>query len=160
MPTADRTTIRATIDQFVTLLRANLTAEPPTATKPVRRVEVGEAGSQEYPRPFLTVRLARVRPLATTDGDRIFDVSMELRLVTDVSSSDPHGTVLDKIGAIEDYLDGLIPAGVLDGSEGFEDREWTFEYPRSTSGTRVAAAKAVQTCVVKVKRGQNRTPAA
>lgn len=159
MPTPDRTTLKAAVQQFVTVLRANLTAEPPTAAKPLRRVESGASGWQEYPRPFLTVRLARVRPIATVDQDKVFEVVMELRLVTDVAGSDPHDAVLDKVGALEDALDALIPAGVLDGAEGFDDRAWTIEYPKTTSGTRVAAARAEQTVIVKVQRGKNRLPA-
>jgi hypothetical protein len=159
MPTPDRTTIKAALQQFVTLLRANLTAEPPTALKPLRRVEMGDAGFQEYARPFLAVRLVRVRPVATTDGDRVFEVGVELRLVTDVTTADPHDAVLDKIGAVEDYLDGLIPAGVIDGAEGFDDRVWSVEVPKATSAARAAAATAAQTMIVKVQRGQNRQPA-
>ncbi len=159
MPTPDRTTIKAAIQQFVTLLRTNLVAEPPTATRPFRRVEVGDSGSQEYPRPFLTIGLARTRPLATADGDKVIEVALELRLVTDVTTADPHDAVLDKIGAIDDYLDGLIPAGVIDGAEGFDDRVWAMEYPKATSGARVAAATGTQTFVVKVQRGYNRLPA-
>jgi hypothetical protein len=67
--------------------------------------------------------------------------------------------VLDKIGALEDYLDGIVDAGVLEGAEGFDDRIWTFEYPNTTSGARAAAATASQTFVVKVQREHNRVPA-
>lgn len=94
------------------------------------------------------------------DNDKLAEVSMTLRMVTDVSASDPHEAILDKIGAVEDYFDGIIDTGVIEGAEGFDAREWTFDYPRTTAGARVASATAKQTFVVKVQRGQNREPAA
>ena len=159
MPTADRTTVKAAIQEFVNKLQTNLIAEPPTATKPLRRVEVGDTGSEEYPRPFLSVRLTRVRPVGTSDNDKLIEVSSELRLVTDVSGSDPHDTVLDQLGAIEDYLDSIVDTGMLDGAEGFDDRTWSIDYPRFSSGMRLAVAEAKQVFIVKVERGQNREPA-
>lgn len=160
MPTADRTTIRAAVDALMTKLRANLVASPPTATKPFRRIEIGEGGVGEYPRPYMTLALSRVRPIGAVDNDKVFEVTMTLRLVTDATAADPHGAMLDKIGATEDYLDGIVDTGVLEGSEGYDDRVWTFGYPRTTSGARAATAEAMQTFVVKVQRGQNRVPAA
>ncbi len=160
MPTADRTTIKAAIDELVNKLRTNLTAIPPTSAKPFRRVEVGDTGTQEYPRPFLTVRLVRTRPIGMVDGDKVMEVSTALRLVTDVSASDPHGAMLDKIGALDDYLDSVRTNGVIAGAEGFDDRVWTFDYPKATAGSRVATAEATQTFVVKVQRTFNRVPAA
>lgn len=159
MPTADRTTIKAAIDELVNKLRTNLAAIPPTATKPFRRVEVGDAGTQEYPRPFLTVRLVRTRPIGVVDDDKVMEVITVLRVVTDVSASDPHGAMLDKIGALDDYLDSIRAGGVIAGAEGFDDRVWTLDYPRPTSGSRVASAEATQTFVVKVQRTFNRVPA-
>ena len=160
MPTADRTTIKAAIDELVNKLRTNLAANPPTATKPFRRIEVGEAGTAEYPRPFLTVRLVRARPIGVVDDDKVLEIATGLRMVADVSASDPHGAILDKIGALDDYLDTIRDSGVIAGAEGFDDRVWTFDYPRATSGSRVAAAEATQTFVVKVQRTYNRVPAA
>ena len=160
MPTPDRTTIKAAIEELTDKLQANLVAEPPTAVKPFRRVEVGQAGVEEYPRPFLTLMLTRARPIAVVDNDKVIEVTMTLRLVMDVSGSDPHAAMLDSIGAIDDYLDSLIDAGVLEGAEGFDDRVWTFEYPAETAGVRAAVASATQTFVVKVEREQNRVPAA
>ena len=160
MPTPDRTTIKAAIEELTDKLQANLVAEPPTAVKPFRRVEVGPAGVEEYPRPFLTLMLTRARPIAVVDNDKVIEVTMTLRLVMDVSGSDPHAAMLDSIGAIDDYLDSLIDAGVLEGAEGFDDRVWTFEYPAGTVGARAAVASATQAFVVKVEREQNRVPAA
>lgn len=159
MPTADRTTIKAAIDELVNKLRTNLAAIPPTAAKPFR-IEVGDAGVQEYPRPFLTVRLVRTRPIGVVDDDKVMEVATTLRMVTDVSASDPHGAMLDKIGALDDYLDSIRNSGVIAGAEGFDDRVWTFDYPRPTSGSRVASAEATQSFIVKVQRTFNRVPAA
>ncbi len=159
MPTSDRTTIKAAIEELTDKLQTNLVADPPTATKPFRRVEVHEAGVEEYPRPFLTLTLSRTRPIGVTDNDKLIEVAMTLRMVTDVSASDPHAAMLDKIGALEDYLDSIVDAGVIEGAEGFDNRVWTFEYPRTTAGVRTAAASATQTFVVKVERQQNREPA-
>ena len=159
MPTADRTTIKAAIEELTTKLRTNLVADPPTDAKPFRRVEVASAGVEEYPRPFLTLLLTRAQPIGITDNDKLLEVTMTLRVVTDVSASDPHDAILDKIGALDDYLDSILDSGVIDGAEGFDDRAWTFDYPRATAGARVASASATQTFVVKVEREQNREPA-
>jgi len=159
MATPDRTTIKAAIEELTTKLRANLTADPPTAVKPFRRIEVATGGVEEYPHPFLTLMLARTRPVGVIEDDKLLEVSMALRMVTDVSASDPHEAILDKIGAIEDYFDSILDTGVIEGAEGFDDREWTFDYPHATAGARVASAAAVQTFVVKVERQHNREPA-
>ncbi len=145
---------------LTTKLQTNLVADPPTATKPFRRVRVGPTGDEEYPRPFLTVQLARIRPIATVDGDKLIEAAVTLHLVTDVTQSDPHDALLDKVGAVDDYLDSIRDTGVIEGAEGFDDREWTFDFPRTTAGARLASAKASQTFVVKVEREQNREPAA
>ena len=80
-----------------------------------------------------------------------------LRVVTDVVVADPLSAVLDKVTAIEDYLDDIIDTGVIEGAEGFDDRVWSFEYP--SAGARMAVATATQTFIVKVERGNNRVPA-
>ena len=160
MATPDRTTIKATIEDLATKLTTNLVADPPTATKPFRRVVVGASGVEEYPRPFLSMLLTRAQPLGVTDNDKVVWMTMTLRVVTDAAEADPHEAILDKIGALDDYFDSIVDSGVISGAEGFDDRAWTFEYPRATAGARVATATAAQTFVVKVERGQNREPAA
>ncbi len=160
MPTADRTTIKAAIEELTDKLRVNLVASPPTAAKPFRRVEVSDGEGDEYARPFMTLQLLRTRPVGVVDNDRLVAVSMEMRIATDLSASDPHAAILDKIGAVEDYFDSIVDTGVLEGAEGFDDRTWTVGYPRVTAGARMATALATQTFVVKVERNQNREPAA
>ena len=159
MPTADRTTIKAVIEDLTTKLRANIVADPPTDSRPFRKMEIAAAGVEEYPRPFLTLQLIRSRVVGVTDNDKLLEVTMSFRLVTDVSALDPHAAILDKIGAVEDYFDSLIDIGVLDGSEGFDNRIWKIDYPKTTSGSRVGVALAEQSFVVKVERQQNREPA-
>ena len=160
MPTPDRTTIKAAIAELTDKLQANLVADPPTAVKPFRRIEVGVGSGEEYPRPFVTLTLTRTAPVSVVNDNKVIKVTMALRLVTDVSASDPHEAMLDKIGAVDDYLDSLVDSGVLEGAEGFDDRGWAFEYPRTAAGARVAVASGTQTFVVKVEREQNRVPAA
>ncbi|MFQ5592287.1 MAG: hypothetical protein ACE5HE_14085 [Phycisphaerae bacterium] len=157
--TPDRTTLRVAIEELTTKLAGNLVADPPTETKPFRRVEVGTADFGGYPRPFLVLMLTRTRLIGATANDKLLEVTMGMRIVTDVSTSDPHASILDKIGALDDYLDSIVDSGVVDGAEGFDDRAWTFEYPSVTAGSRVVAASATQSFVVKVERGQNRVPA-
>lgn len=159
MPTADRTTLKAAIETLFTNLQTNLAASPTTATKPFYKVQVGGGGVEEFPRPFMTLQLIRTRAVSSVDNDKMIEVAMSMRIVTDVAADDPHAAILDKIGALEDYFDGLIDTGVLEGAEGFDDRVWKFEYPKTTSGARVAVASAEQTFVVKVQRQQNRVPA-
>jgi len=159
MATPDRTTLKAAVDALLTKFRANLVASPPTAPKPFRCIEVGASGADEVPRPFLSVRLMRTRPISACNNDKLWEAELTLRIVTDVAAADPHVGVLDAIGAVEDYLDSIIDTGVSDGAEGFDDREWTIEYPKTSAGARLAAAKASQSFVVKVQRQQNRVPA-
>lgn len=158
MPTPDRTTLKAATAEFVDKLRDALVADPPTATKPFRAVIVGDARGDEHPRPFVALTVNRVRPVGAVDGDKLLEASMTLRLFTDVVDADPHSALLDKIGALEDYLDGIIDEGVIEGAEGFDDRVWSFDYPVMTSGARLASASANQTFVVKVEREHNREP--
>ncbi|MGD2110386.1 MAG: hypothetical protein PVI86_13475 [Phycisphaerae bacterium] len=157
--TPDRTTVKATLVEFTTKLRANLVADPPTATKPLRTVEPGVVAVGAFPRPFMAVSLTRLRPVGTVDNDRVVEVLMALKLVADASASDPHAEILDIIGATDDYLDSIIDTGVIEGAEGFDDRVWTFEHPRATAGARVVSASATQTFVAKVERDYNRVPA-
>jgi hypothetical protein len=159
MPTADRTTIRAAIEALTSSFRANLAADPPTATKPFRRILIGAAGADAFARPHLTLAMTRARTLAGVDDDHVVEVTLTLHVVTDVTADDAHGDVLDQIGAIEDHLDGLADAGVIEGAEGPSARVWSFDYPRATSGARVIAASATQAMIVKVERSQNRVPA-
>ncbi len=159
MPTPDRTTLRAAVEALTGHLRTSLTAEPPTAARPLRLVVGGAAGVDEHPRPFLSLALTRVRPVTASDGDRLFAATMVFRLVTDVTTSDTLAALLDAPAAVEDAFDALVDDGLLEGAEGFDEREWSFEYPRATAGARVAVAIATQTFVVRVQRAFNRTPA-
>lgn len=158
--TPGRTTIKAAVDEFVDKLRTNLTADPPTTTKPFWRVSVGQGGESDFARPFLSFRLTSAKAVGVIDGDKIMECSATLKVVTDVIADDPFGAMLDKIGALEDYLDSIVDTGVIDGADGFDRRVWTFDQPRATSGARLASASATQTFVVKVQRNQNRVPAA
>ena len=108
----------------------------------------------------MTLQLTRTRPIGATENDKLIETTMTLHLVTDVAAADPHDAILDKVGAVDDYLDGIIDTGVIEGAEGFDDRAWTFDYPKTTSGARVASAQSTQTFIVKVEREQNREPAA
>jgi hypothetical protein len=153
---ADRTTLKAAVQELEDKLRTGLSADPPTASKPFWAVRAGDATTGEYPRPFLAVKLMRARPIAAVDGDRAFAVSMLLRIVTDVTGADVHDALLDKCGAVEDYFDSIVDTGVIDGADGFDARDWKFEYPTGTATGRVATAEAVETFVVKVARGENR----
>lgn len=154
----ERTTIKAAIDALANDLEANLVAEPPVAAKPFRRVVVGNGGPQQYPRPFLAVGLLETEPIGVADNDKLVAITMSLRIVTDVVAADPHAAMLDTIGAVDDFFDSVVDAGVMAGAYGFDDRSWKFEYPKATAGSRVAVAEAMQSFVVHVQREQNREP--
>lgn len=159
MPTTDRTTIKATVDELVAKLRTNLSADPTTAAKPFRRVEIGLGEPESLPRPFLAVRVRGVRAVGVTDDDKVLEISVELRVVCDVLTAEPMTALLDQMGAVEDYLDSIRDTGVLDGAAGFDDRAWSVETSKTTAGSRVAWATATQTLIVKVQRTFNRTAA-
>lgn len=160
MATPDRTTIRAALDELVDKLRANLVADPPTATQPFRMVIAGGSSVVGHARPFLAIELTRARPIGAIDGDRMMEITTALRIVTDVATNDPFQAALDQVGAVDDYLDSLLDVGVLDGADGFDDRIWEFDGPGGRAASRVVTATATQTFVVKVERNQNRLPAA
>lgn len=162
MATPDRTTIKATMQGLMAALRDNLQADPPTATKPFRRIEEGEVRFSEYVRPFLTVRLVKTEPASATEGDKVWQATIAMRLVTDVVSGDPHDAILDAVGAVEDCFDSLLTGedNVVEGADGFDDRLWSFVYPAGSAGVQVAEATCQQTVVVKVERGYNRVPKA
>lgn len=160
MPTADRTTIKATVDALIAKLSANLVGDPPTANRPFRSVVVGRADAAAHPRPFVTVAVTTFRPIATVDGDRLFEVVLEVTVVADVVDEQPHAAMLDLIAVVEDYMDSIVDIGVIDGATGFDGREWKLDYPHATAGVRSASATSTQTVVVRVERSFNREPAA
>jgi len=82
-----------------------------------------------------------------------------MRIVTDVGQTDPHAEIIDKIGAVDDFFDNTIETGLIDGAQGFDDRNWQIDIPVVTSGSRTAGAAARQSMIVKVERNQNRIPA-
>lgn len=160
MPTADRTTIKAAFDALLSDLRTNLVAEPPTVTKPFRKIVVGDGGQiDSHIRPWLSVLVTRIEPIGVVDDDKLWEASSTLTVVSDVSAADAHSAILDAIGAVEDRLDALRDSGVIEGAEGFDDRVWKFDYPKVSAGARVVKATATQAFVIKVQRQQNRTPA-
>ncbi len=159
MPTLDRTTIRTAIDELVTKFRSNLVASPTTTAKPFHAVHVGAPSVSDHPRPFIAINLIRARPIATVDGDRIVEVQIAARIVTDVTGTDPFGAILDHLGATDDYLDSLIGTGIIDGAEGLENRAWTFDDAKVRSGPRTLSATGKQTLIVKIERNHNQTPA-
>ncbi|HUU84627.1 MAG TPA: hypothetical protein VM243_14100 [Phycisphaerae bacterium] len=160
MATPDRTTVKAAIQALMAELRANLRSDPPTATKPFRRIEEGQAAFGEYPRPFMTVRIVEIKPVGTTEGDKLLRVTIEMRLVTDVIFDDPHDAVLDAVGAVEDYFDELAAdeQTIVEGADGFEERTWKLGYPTGAAGSQAAEATCRQSCIVKVEREYNRVP--
>lgn len=159
MPTADRTTIAETVDALIAKLRGNLVGDPPTTDRPFRSAVAGRADVTAHPRPFVSVAVTTFRPIATVDGDRLFEVTLETSVIVDVVDAEPHGTVLDLIAVVENYMDSIVDSGVTDGATGFDGREWKLEYPHATAGVRSASATSKQTVIVRVERSFNREPA-
>ncbi len=157
--TPDRTTIKAAVDELTTRLRQSLVAAPPVGASPFRSVEVGPLGVESVVRPFMTIEPASIGPVSHIDQDKVMEVAVSLRAVVDVSSTDPHITVLDAIGAVDDFFDAAGGALVIEGAAGFEKRAWSIDYPRESAGSRVAVATAAMTFTVKVERSFNRNPA-
>lgn len=159
MPTLDRTTIRAAVDELVSKLRNNLVSDPLTPSKPFRRVEAGTGEAEHFPRPFLTVRAVRARAATVVDDDKVIELTVEMRIVADIAGIDPYTAVYDQMGAVEDYLDSIRDTGILDGTAGFDERTWALETLKASSGARVSVATAYQSLMVKVQRGFNRATA-
>ncbi len=152
---ADRSTIKAVVQEIKTQFDDMLVADPPTLSKPFRKVIEGEAGLVEYARPFITVKAVRAKPIGVTDDDKVMEVTVLCRLVTDVVEAGPTDALFDKVAAVDDYFDSIIQTGLIHGAEGLDNRSWEFGYPKETSGVRVAYAECMQTFVVKVAREAN-----
>lgn len=155
----DRTTIKAAMDALIDALRANLIADPPTATKPLRLVEEGDVSAAPHARPFMTVGIERTKVIGVTDDDKIVDVALRIRVGVDASTPAARDAILAVVGAVDDYFDSIRDSGVIEGADGLDDRTWTFAYPKSTAGARMMTAEATQPFVVRVARGFNRVPA-
>ncbi len=160
MATSDRTTVKATVQALLAEMRAGLVADPPDGEAPFRGIEEGFARYDEYVRPFMTVRILETTAVTAVEGDKIVRVTFDMRLVTDVLSDDPHDAILDAVGAVEDFFDGLLTGEdeIIEGADGFDDRSWSFKYPSGSTGPLAAEASCRQTCLVKVERGYNRVP--
>jgi len=156
MPIPDRSTIKAVVDALVAGFNTNLVSNPPTPTKPFRKLLTGDIGLVEYARPYIAVRLTKAKPLAATEDDKLMEVTVAIKLVTDVFESDPHNALLDKVAEVDNYFDSTRQLGLVDGAEGFDNRTWQFVYPPTRSGARVAYAESLQSYVVKVERDMNR----
>lgn len=158
MPTPDRTPLKTVMKTLMASLRSGLVADPPTLSKPFRKIEEGDATVNEYVRPFMAVRLIKMEPLDTIEGDKMILATLAMRLVTDVVSDDPHDTILDAVAAVEDHFDNMqiLQQVFVEGADGFDDRKWAFTYPVGSSGVRTAQSSCEQTFVVKVERAQNR----
>ena len=153
---ADRSKIKLVVEKIKSQFDSKLVADPPTATKPFRKVIEGEATFVEHARPFITIMAIGAKTISVTDDDKMIEVTVLCRLVTDVLEAGPTDELFDKVGAVDDYFDSIIAGGMIDGAEGFDARSWKFGYPRETSGARVAFAECTQTFVVKVDRSDNR----
>lgn len=159
MPLTDRSTLRLVMDEVLSLLRANLVADPPTGARPFRRVEAGAVAAESGPRPLLGVTLVKARAAAALDDDKVWEATTQLAVVVDLTAADAHGGMLDAVAAVEDGLDALREVGVVAGADGLDDRAWSFEVPAPRAGPRTGVAKATQTFVARVGRGANRAPA-
>jgi len=152
---SDRSTIKAVLDKLKDRFDNRMVKDPPTASKPFRKVIEGEAGFVEHARPFITIKATRAKPIGVTDDDKMMEVTVVCRMVTDVLDAGPNDALFDKVAAVDDYFDSIIEDGLIEGAEGFDSRAWEFGYPKTTSGARVAYAECTQTFVVKVDREAN-----
>lgn len=152
---ADRSTILEALEELRDQLAAALEQDPPTAQKPFRRIVDGEPGAIEFPRPFLALRAVRAAPVTVSDDDKAMEVTVGLRILTDVTDASPLATLFSKAAAVDDFLDGLREDGLVEGVEGFDRQTWSFIYPKQTAAARIAQADGTLTFVVKVARDQN-----
>jgi len=150
----DRTTLRAAITALSEEIQAGIISDPPTAGKPFRRLIQGEVKGDEFARPFLAIRLERAKPLASSEGDRLFESSVGLSIAADVAG-DAHDGILALVAAVEDLFDALQGSGLIEGADGFDDRAWSFRYAPTTSGARRVLAEATMGLVVRVARELN-----
>ncbi len=144
------------LDEYAVKLRANVVASTLTAAKPFRALYLGPMNPYSFPRPFLTLSLTRLVPIASASDDRVFTVHVHLGIATDVKETDANDEILDKIAAVEDYLDSIRTTGVKEGANGFDLNAWDITWPDASTTSRVATAIAKQEVIVKVKRGENR----
>lgn len=156
VPTADRKTLRDVMAALVDRIQDDLVSDPPTTAKPFRRVAPHAAGGSAYPRPFIAAYLLRARPVAATDDDRIFEATIQLRIIADAAGADAHGAILNLVESVEDEFDALRDGGVIEGCDGFDVRAWEIKVGEPGVGARMVSADAAMTCMVRVARGENR----
>jgi len=158
-PTPDRTTVKSALDALVMQSRASLVASPPMPTAPFYSVAVGSPQPTSHPRPFFSIAIVAAEAIGVSDGDKLIRATLALSIVTDIGQTDPHTEIVDKIGAVDDFFDDKIQAGLIEGVQGLDGRNWQIDSSSITSGSRIASATARVSMIVKVERNQNRIPA-
>lgn len=149
----NRTTISAVVADIVQKLTDNLVGSPPD--KPFRSLVFGSVEGEQGPRPILGLRLLATRAVGVTDDDKIQELTLALGAAVDVIRQDPHEELLPVLAALDDYLDGIRDAGLVDGAEGMDNGAWKFAYPESKSGARVLTAEMAVTVVLRIARENN-----
>jgi hypothetical protein len=153
--TMQRTTLAAAYAALLATLRENLVADPPTQAAPFRTILDAAALAETSPRPYLATTLEQAEVVSAVSGDKIFSVTVRLRVAVDAVGEDAASALLSRVAAVEDHLDSLQEAGLLPGAEGADIRDWSFAYPKTTAGARLLVAEAIQTFIVVVARQQN-----
>lgn len=150
-----RNTIKAAMDRLRSRFESKLVADPPTSSKPFRKVIEGDADSAAFARPFVTIRASKAQPVGVTEDDKLIEVTIKSRIVTDVMDGTPNDAMFDQAAAVDDYFDSIIEDGLLEGVDGLDHRTWVFGYPEVKAGARVASAECTQSFVVRVAREAN-----
>ncbi|MCG3130899.1 MAG: hypothetical protein FLDDKLPJ_01673 [Phycisphaerae bacterium] len=151
----DRTTLAAVLEAVREALADALVANPPTESKPFRRLIPGQTDEATGPRPLLGVALMRTRTPAAVDDDRIVEATLQVIVVADAIAADPHEPLVTLMGRVEDVLDAWRDGGLIEGADGFDRRRWDLSRGRQHAGVRAATAECEVTCVIRVAREEN-----
>jgi hypothetical protein len=118
----------------------------------IRRVVEGEGLPDQYPTPFIAVRIDKIEPTSRQDTQKVRTITLRVKFITEVSTANgAAGEMLSKIALIDNKIESFVkPAGVT----GFEDNEWgTIYFSDSDKGNKIGAQSELKFTVAMARAG-------
>lgn len=150
---AFRNTIPAVFASLFAHMRGLVGTSGDDSNLTIRAVDEGEAVLGSKPIASLTLQLLDAKVAARSDGDKQWEQSLLIRVVTEIPSADgATSEILSKIAQVEDRLDAYAkPEGVA----GLEDGSWSITFSTSAEHGNLITADSLRKFTVMVSRGAN-----
>jgi hypothetical protein len=121
------------------------------STLPVRAVVEGEGPIDGYPIPYVLLRITEVEATSRTDNDKIRQVKVRVRVVSEASTvNGAVSELLSKTAQIDDKIEAFTKPT---GTAGFENNKWGMAYDWSTQAGNRVMADSELTFSVRMARG-------